>query len=49
MPEKAKKITIGLGILSWNAHETLIKSLQSYPSDFLDFFDEKIIYFSDIS
>ena len=48
MNKKSKK-TIGLGILSWNAHDTLRQSLQSYPADFLEFFDEKIIYFSDVS
>lgn len=48
MPQKAKK-TIGLGILSWNAHETLKKSLDSYPVDFLNGFHERVIYFSDIS
>lgn len=41
---------IGIGILSWNAHETLRKSLESYKQNgFLDMFDQKIIYFSDIS
>ena len=44
-----KKPTIGIGILSWKAHSTLIHSLQSYNSNFLSFFDKKIIYFSDIS
>jgi hypothetical protein len=48
MPEKSRK-TIGLGILSWKSHDTLIKSLQSYPPEFLDSFDQKIIYFSDIT
>ena len=42
--------TIGIGILSWRAHETLIQSLDSYATNgFLDMFDEKIIYFSDIT
>ena len=48
MSQKSKK-TIGLGILSWKAHETLRKSLQSYPQEFLDGFDQTLIYFSDIS
>lgn len=48
MVQKAKK-TIGLGILSWNAHKTLKKSLDSYPDTFLNSFDERVIYFSDIS
>lgn len=41
--------TIGIGILSWKAHETLRKSLESYPSEFLEQFDQRVIYFSDIS
>jgi len=44
---KHKKI--GIGILSWRAHETLRQSLESYSPKFLDFFDQKIIYFSDIT
>ena len=41
---------IGIGILSWKAHETLRKSLVSYRDNgFLDMFDLKLIYFSDIS
>lgn len=48
MTQKSKK-TIGIGILSWKAHDTLRKSLDSYPSEFLSFFDQNIIFFSDIS
>jgi hypothetical protein len=48
MTQKSKK-TIGIGILSWKAHDTLCKSLDSYPSEFLSFFHENLIYFSDIS
>ena len=48
MTQKSKK-TIGLGILSWNAHDTLRKSLDSYPAEFLSFFDQTMIYFSDLS
>jgi hypothetical protein len=48
MSKKSKK-TIGIGILSWKAHETLIKSLESYPDDFLSTFDQRMIYFSDLS
>jgi hypothetical protein len=48
MPQKSKK-TIGLGILSWNAHDTLRKSLESYLPEFLKSFDQTLIYFSDIS
>ena len=45
-----QKTTIGIGILSWKAHETLRKSLDSYRANgFLDCFDQKVIYFSDIS
>ena len=41
---------LGLGILSWRAHETLTRTLESYLVDgFLDLFEDKIIYFSDIS
>lgn len=41
--------TIGIGVLSWKAHETLIKSLDSYHNNgFLSLFDQKIIYFSDM-
>ncbi|MBN1783680.1 MAG: hypothetical protein JW812_01805 [Alphaproteobacteria bacterium] len=44
------KPTIGLGILSWKAHETLRKTLTSYKKEKLtSLFDENIIYFSDIS
>jgi hypothetical protein len=44
-----KKITIGIGILSWRSHKTLRSSLDSYAQNgFLDMFDEKVIYFSDI-
>ncbi len=48
MTQKSKK-TVGIGVLSWKAYQTLIKSLESYPQAFLDSFDERIIYFSDIS
>lgn len=41
--------SIGIGILSWRAHDTLQKSLDSYPADFLGQFDQNLIYFSDIS
>lgn len=44
-----KTPTIGIGILSWKAHDTLVNSLQSYSLDFLEFFDKRLIYFSDIS
>lgn len=41
---------IGIGVLSWQAHTTLTKSLESYKHNgFLDLFDRKMIYFSDIS
>ena len=44
----AKKI--GIGILSWNAHQTLKYSLESYKKNgFLKVFDQKLIYFSDMS
>ena len=40
---------IGVGVLSWKAHQTLEKSLQSYRDNgFLDMFDSKLIYFSDM-
>ncbi len=41
--------SVGIGILSWHAHETLKNSLDSYPKSFLETFDQKIIYFSDIT
>ena len=42
--------TIGIGVLSWRAHATLIKSLESYKHNgFLEMFDQRVIYFSDIS
>ena len=42
--------TIGIGVLSWNAHKTLTQSLDSYRDNgFLDLFNERIIYFSDIT
>lgn len=41
---------VGIGILSWRAHDTLIASLESYKAaGFLDLFAENLIYFSDIS
>lgn len=44
------KPTIGIGILSWRAHKTLRQSLDSYRDNgFLDLFDQKLIYFSDMS
>lgn len=42
-------VSIGIGVLSWKAHQTLTASLQSYQDNgFLDLFDEKMIYFSDM-
>jgi hypothetical protein len=43
--------TLGIGILSWRAHDTLRHSLESYTAcaGFLDLFDKRVIYFSDIS
>lgn len=49
MKTKCNNKSIGIGILSWRAHDTLKKSLDSYPAHFLDEFDQKLIYFSDIS
>jgi hypothetical protein len=44
------KPSLGIGVLSWRAHKTLIQSLESYAANgFLEMFDEKVIYFSDIS
>ena len=44
------KPSIGIGVLSWRAHKTLIQSLDSYRDNgFLDLFDQRIIYFSDIT
>lgn len=44
------KPTLGIGVLSWRAHKTLIQSLDSYAANgFLDLFDEKVIYFSDMT
>ena len=45
-----KEKRLGLGILSWHGYETLEASLKTYPEDgFLDFFDERVIYFPEIS
>lgn len=44
IPIKASASAFYLG-----AHDTLQKSLDSYPADFLDQFDQNLIYFSDIS
>ncbi len=45
-----KKVTVGLGLLSWKAHKTLTKTLDSYAKNkFNSLFDESLIYFSDIS
>jgi len=42
--------TIGLGILSWKSHATLINALSSYQAaGILSLFDERIIYFQDIT
>ncbi len=47
---KQTKPTIGLGILSWKAHETITKTLNSYKKKkFKSLFNENVIYFSDIS
>lgn len=44
-----KKPTIGLGILSWKAHETIRKTLASYQQENLfSLFDQSLIYFNDI-
>ena len=44
------KPTVGIGVLSWRAHDTIRKSLASYRDNgFLQFFDQRLIYFSDIS
>lgn len=41
---------IGLGMLSWKAHETLRGTLETYRAEgFFDLFEDKVIYFSDIS
>lgn len=40
--------TLGLGILSWRAHETLRQTLESFSAGFLARFQDKVIYFSDI-
>ena len=41
---------IGLGVLSWKAHETLKATLNSYrDSGLLDLFEDKVIHFNDIS
>jgi len=41
---------IGLGMLSWKAHETLKATLDSYrQSGLCDLFEDKVIYFNDIS
>lgn len=44
------KPSLGIGILSWRAHDTLQASLRSYAGHgLLDLFDKRLIYFSDIS
>lgn len=41
---------IGLGVLSWKAHETLKATLNSYrDSGLLELFEDKVIHFNDIS
>jgi hypothetical protein len=41
---------VGLGVLSWRAPQTLARSLESYAREgFLDAFEQRVIYFSDIS
>ena len=45
-----KNYTVGVGILSWRAHQTLEKSLQSYAKiGFKEFFDEFKIIFQEVS
>lgn len=41
-------MTISLGLLSWHAHETLVKTLSSY-AHLRDMVDEKVMFFNDIS
>lgn len=44
-----KKPTIGLGILSWEAHKTIRQTLASYQQENLfSLFDQSLIYFNDI-
>ncbi|MBP5791648.1 MAG: hypothetical protein J6W80_05280 [Kiritimatiellae bacterium] len=40
--------TISLGLLSWRAHETLVKTLSTY-SQLREMVDEAVIYFNDIT
>lgn len=49
MPEN-KSYTVGLGILSWRAHKTLLNTLHSYAEqDLFSLFDKCLVYFQDIS
>jgi hypothetical protein len=44
------KKTIGLGVLSWKAHQTLKATLDSYKqAGLLSLFDDAVIFFGDIS
>jgi hypothetical protein len=47
LPES--NITVGMGIVSWKSHETLIKTLESYRKERLfDLFDRSVIFFQDL-
>lgn len=45
-----KPFTVGLAMLSWRAHDTLINALESYRArDLFSLFDDCLIFFQDIS
>ena len=44
-----KKITVGIGIVSWKSHETLRKTLESYrQAELIGLFDRAVIFFQDM-
>lgn len=41
-------MSVSLGLLSWRAHETLVKTLSTYEP-LLEYVDEAVVYFNDIT
>jgi len=46
---QTSKNSLGLSILSWKAPKTLAATLAALPLDFINLFEDKVIYFQEIS
>ncbi len=49
MSSSSSPSSLGLSLLSWKAPKTLAATLAALPSEFLDLFEDKVIYFQEIS